>query len=123
MCGVAIMPQPLRRKPRDKGLLAEEYEYVEDFGEQVRRAREKMGLSQEELAALVKEKATVIRKIEQGVFHPPIELARRLEKALKITIVQEAPEEYTTSLPKTPKPQQTGYTLEDVLKKKGGQTV
>ncbi|MDJ0270061.1 MAG: multiprotein-bridging factor 1 family protein [Aigarchaeota archaeon] len=113
------MPQPLRRKPRNKGLLAEEYEYVEDFGEQVRRAREKMGLSQEELAALVKEKATVIRKIEQGVFHPPIELARRLEKALKITIVQEAPEEYATSLPKASKPQQTGYTLEDVLKKSG----
>ncbi|MEM1944618.1 MAG: helix-turn-helix domain-containing protein [Nitrososphaerota archaeon] len=89
-------------------------EYVEDYGALVRRAREAMGLSQSELALKVKTKGTIIKKIEQGEFNPPIDLARRLERALKISILQESVEE----APKTPakQPPPSGYTLEDLLK-------
>jgi len=110
------MRQPPKKKRKEKSLLAEEYEYVEDYGLLVRGARERMGLSQDELASLVKEKATIIKKIEQGEFHPPIELARRLEKVLKIRIVQEAVEERLTELPK-PTKHVSGLTLGDILKK------
>ena len=107
------------KKPK-KDLLAEEYEYVEGFGEIIRKARESMGLSQEELASLVKEKATVIKKIEHEEFHPPLDLARRLEKVLKIRIIQEAVEEPTlSSIPKASQVKETTYTLGDLLSKKG----
>lgn len=89
-------------------------EYVEDFGTHVRRAREMMGLSQAELAVQVKTKETIIKKIEQGEFNPPIDLARRLEKTLKISILHESVEE--VSMPRQKPPTQSGYTLEDVLK-------
>ncbi len=111
------MSRKPRRKPSDKSLLAEDYEYVEDFGALVRRARESMGLSQDELASLVKEKATVIRKIEQGELHPPIELARRLEKVLKIRIIQEVEEEIPPVKISRGQPGNATYTLEDLLKR------
>jgi len=111
------MPLKKREAPR---LPSEEsdVEYVEDFGVRVRRAREALGLSQSELATQVKTKETVIKKIEQGEFNPPIDLARRLEKTLKIEILQESVEESPKQLPKQPPP--SGYTLEDVLKRQQG---
>jgi putative transcription factor len=90
-----------------------ELEYVEDFGAEVRRAREAMGISQSELAIMAKTKETVIKKIEQGEFNPPIDLARRLEKILKITILQASVEETV----KTSPPPVHGLTLEDLLKR------
>ena len=100
--------------------MGEEYEYVEDFGALVKQARESMGLSQEELASLVKEKATVIRKIEQGELHPPIELAKKLEKTLKIKIIQYSAEEELPTAANIPRgrPTEATYTLEDLLKRK-----
>ncbi len=110
---------PLKKKETPR-LPSEEsdVEYVEDFGVRVRRAREALGLSQSELATQVKTKETVIKKIEQGEFNPPIDLARRLEKTLKIEILQESVEESSKQLPKQPPP--SGYTLEDVLKRQQG---
>jgi len=106
-----------RRRGSDKSLLAEDYEYVEGFGSLVRRARESLGLSQEELASLIKEKATVIRKIEQGELHPPIDLAKRIEKVLKIRIVQASVEENPPVKVPRGQPGEATYTLEDLLKR------
>jgi putative transcription factor len=107
---------PLKKQaPRLAGKEESDVEYVEDFGILVRRAREALGLSQAELAVQVKTKETVIKKIEQGEFNPPIDLARRLEKTLKIVILQESVEESPKQIPKQPLP--SGYTIEDVLKR------
>lgn len=95
-----------------------EYEYVDDLGQVVRREREKLGLSQAELAALVKTKETIIKKIEHGEFNPPLDLVKRLEKVLKTSLLQVAVEE--TLVKKTPPPEVT-YTLEDLLKKQQSQ--
>ncbi|BAJ50640.1 conserved hypothetical protein [Candidatus Caldarchaeum subterraneum] len=95
-----------------------EYEYVDDLGQVVRREREKLGLSQAELASLVKTKETIIKKIEQNEFNPPLDLVKRLEKVLKTSLLTVAVEEKLTT--KTPPPQPT-YTLEDLLKKQNKQ--
>ncbi len=96
-----------------KGLKIE-YEYIDELGQVVRRERERMGLSQAELANLIKTKETIIKKIEKGEFNPPLDLVKRLEKVLKTTLLQVAVEEKpsikTKVLPET-------YTLEDLLKK------
>lgn len=63
-----------------------EEELVEGYGSLIREAREKMGLSQEELAKLVKEKVSVIKRVEAGRMEPPRQLAGKLERVLKIKL-------------------------------------
>ncbi|MEM1946370.1 MAG: helix-turn-helix domain-containing protein [Candidatus Caldarchaeum sp.] len=96
-----------------------EYDYVEDLGQVVRREREKLGLSQAELANLVQTKETIIKKIEQGEFNPPLDLVKRLEKVLKTNLLQVVVEESPTFRAEPPPPT---YTLEDILKRKREKT-
>ncbi len=74
-------------------LPVEEFEYIEDFGRIIREAREKMGLTQEDLAQQLNEKSTIIRKIEAGEFNPPIDLMRKIEKLLKVKLIVPVEEE------------------------------
>jgi len=71
-------------------------EVVDDYAERIREARERMGLTREVLAAMVGEKVSTIRRIESGRLAPTIQLARKLERVLKIKLVEvyEEGEEY-----------------------------
>lgn len=62
-------------------------EVVEGFGLIVKRARERMGLTPEELGRRIGEKESVIKKIEGEKIIPDIRLASKLEHALKIKIL------------------------------------
>lgn len=72
-----------------------EYEVVEDYAERIRKAREKLGWSSEVLAQKVREKESVIRRIELGKLKPTLELAKKLEKILKISLLEPIVSEYT----------------------------
>ncbi len=93
-------PKPAARsrpKPRrSSGGLGgvEKYEVVEDYAQRVRRAREKLGLTQKELAIKVKVGEKVIKRIEAGTLVPPIDLARRLERVLGVKLLEPVAEEY-----------------------------
>lgn len=54
----------------------------------IKNARERMGLKQEELAKKIAEKESLIHKMESGSMVPGIPLARKLEKFLRISIVE-----------------------------------
>ena len=73
--------------PRKRITEKEELDIMPDFAEKIRRAREKMGLSREELAKKINEKESLIEKIESGKRLPDLKLARKLEKFLGIRIV------------------------------------
>jgi len=62
---------------------------VDGYGRIIQKAREKLNLTQEKLAAMLNEKASVVSRIESGHMHPSEKLARKLEKMLKIKIVEE----------------------------------
>ncbi|MEM0481851.1 MAG: helix-turn-helix domain-containing protein [Nitrososphaerota archaeon] len=94
----------------------ERIDFVERFGEIIRSARERLGLTQEELANLVHEKVSIIKKLEAGSFRPSIELARNIEKVLKIRIVRELRDEDIHITP--PKTLKRGVTLGDLLSSK-----
>jgi len=61
---------------------------VNDYAQIVRKAREKLKLSQKEFASRLAEKESIIQKIETKEFKPSIALAEKLEKFLHLTLIE-----------------------------------
>jgi len=59
-----------------------------DYDDRIRKARESAGLSQEDLASDINEKASVIRKLERGDILPSDGVQQKLEKKLGISLVE-----------------------------------
>ena len=88
---------------------------VSDFAQKIKSARERKGLKQEDFAKLLNEKASIIHKLETGSFIPPISLAKKLEKALGIKLVEQTTEE----APQKPNRSVSGsMTIGDLIKRK-----
>jgi len=74
--------------PAETGL-----ELVEGFDAKIRQAREKLGLSHEDLGKKINEKVSLLRKIETRKMTPDIMLSTKLEHVLKIKLIVPASEE------------------------------
>ncbi len=106
-------PKPKRSKPP---LTVETtLELVEDFSTKIRQAREKLGMSQEDLGRKIKEKVSVLKKLETGKMTPDNRLATKLEHALKIKLLIPASEKKIpqVSIPETATQK---LTLGDLIK-------
>ena len=93
-------------------MVTENLELTRDFALQVRRAREGLELSHEDLGRKIGEKVSVLRKIESGKMTPDTMLAGKLEHALKIKLL------VPPSEPKTPPialPQPREMTLGELV--------
>lgn len=108
------MPKTTRRKAPELPRGMEELDVAEDYSKLIRRKRMKLELSQEELAKRVKEKLSVIQKIETGKIAPDTKLCRELEHELKIKLLIPRRE---TATPKTAPPAE--LTLGDIIRMKG----
>ncbi|MGB9853884.1 MAG: multiprotein bridging factor aMBF1 [Candidatus Bathyarchaeales archaeon] len=89
-------------------------ELVEGFDAKIRQAREKLGLTHEELGKRISEKVSVLKKIETGKMTPDNKLAAKLEHTLKIKLLVQASEE-KASVAAVPKPQSRELTLGDLV--------
>ena len=89
-------------------------ELVDDYDVRVRRAREKLGLTHEELGKRINEKVSVLKKIETRKIRPDNRLAAKLEHALRIKLLVPASE---GNMPMTPIPKQSSrlLTLGDLI--------
>ncbi len=67
---------------------------VNDYSKRVKKKREHMGLKQEDLAKRINERESIIHKIESGRFKPSMKLARKLEKFLRITLIEQYEETF-----------------------------
>lgn len=85
---------------------------VDDFSSRIRKARESKGLKQKEFALMLAEKESVVHNLESGRMTPPIDLARKLERALKIRLVEQRKE----NLQSTEKHEAEGLTVADLIK-------
>jgi putative transcription factor len=85
----------------------------EDYSELIRNKREKMGLTQKDFSKFLSEKESLIHKIESGLYAPSIDLARKIEKQLGISLVEE--KEVT---PQHMKAKKDTFTIGDVIKVK-----
>jgi len=88
-------------------------EIIEDYTSKIRQAREKLGLTHEELAKRINEKTSVIGKLETGKIQPSNILATKLEHALKIKLLTPITEEKAATL--TPKATNREVTLGDLI--------
>lgn len=59
---------------------------ADDYPDRIRSAREERGLSQEELAGQLNEKASLIRKLERGDMQPNDAIQRKIERKLDISL-------------------------------------
>jgi putative transcription factor len=89
-------------------------ELAENFDLKIRQAREKLGLSHEELGKKINEKVSLLKKIETGKMTPDNKLAAKLEYTLKIKLLVPAKEEKATPT-KIPKPTSRELTLGDLI--------
>ncbi len=95
----ASFGKPVRKPAINKALVAKtqikqpEKEIIqtirEDYSELIRNKREKMGLTQKDFSKFLSEKESLIHKIESGMYPPPIDLARKIEKQLGISLIEE----------------------------------
>ena len=75
---------------RRRDMFDEMDEVAQDYDERIRRGRESAGLTQEELANALNEKASLIRKLERGDVLPSDEVQRKLERKLDVSLVESA---------------------------------
>jgi putative transcription factor len=107
-----FMPTP-RRVTQGLPKEIDELDLADDYSARVRDRRMKLGLSQEELAKRVKEKLSVIQKIETGKMAPNTRLCRELEHELRVKLL--VPRKEAVVPTTTP----TEVTLGDIIRIKG----
>lgn len=116
-----LTPVPFiqRRKPMQAKVDITQ-EIVEGYHSKIRQAREKLGLSHEELGKKINEKASVLSKIETGKMTPNNLLVTKLEHALKIKLlVPIKDEKISQGFPKSPSRESTLGDLIQFNKKAG----
>jgi len=81
------LPIPAISTKKQTPQVAETLELIDNFGSHIRQAREKIGLTHEDLGRKISEKVSVLKKIESGKMTPTHQLAERLEHTLKIKLL------------------------------------
>lgn len=100
---------------RSRDMFDEMDEVVQDYDDRIRTARESEGLTQEELAKQLNEKASLIRKLERGDVLPSDSIQRKLERALSIDLTMGGSDDDTEWSGGS---STGGTTLGDVVKRK-----
>ncbi|MEE6209808.1 multiprotein bridging factor aMBF1 [Salarchaeum sp. III] len=101
-------------KTRRRDMFDEMEEMASDYDDRIRNARESAGLSQEELAKEISEKASLVRKLERGSMLPSDDVRRKLEKHLSITLTESSSGDEDWSS----ESEGSGLTLGDMVKRK-----
>ena len=75
-------------RPRKTGFEGLDYEFIDGYDQIIRDARQSRGWTQEELAAKMKEKVSLIKKIERGEIVPEDSVRVKLERTLDIKLTE-----------------------------------
>jgi putative transcription factor len=96
-----LRPLKIQTKRQPEATVDGPLELTGDFAQKIRQAREKLGLSHEELGRKISEKVSLLRKIETGKMSPDNKLAAKLEYMLKTKLLvppaeEKSPQKTTT---------------------------
>ena len=75
-------------RSRRRDMFDEMDELAADYDDRIRNARESSGMSQEDLAKKLNEKASLIRKLERGDILPSDDVQKKLERELEISLLE-----------------------------------
>ncbi len=93
-----------------------ELEVIEDYGKIVVQARERAGMSRQGLARKLFVFESVLSRVEEGKLKPSVELSKKLEESLGITLLEERkPEQGRVETIRQERHQGRGLTLADVV--------
>jgi putative transcription factor len=103
------------KRMQEKDIYAEAGEamLVEDFSVRIRKRRESLGLSQEDLAKKLNERKSIIQKLENGDISPDDKLSKKLEGALGIKLKEKVAPQGVSQVKKS---ESRGMTLGDLIK-------
>jgi len=105
---------PPRPRPRNDVESVEQLQLVEDYGAQIRKARQRLGFSEKDLAKKMQEKESVVKNLEKQELTPDNKLISKIRRYLSIDIV-----EHTESAGSQITAKPTGAkTIGDMLKMK-----
>jgi putative transcription factor len=85
---------------------------VPDFAEKIKKKREQLGIKQKDFAKKLSLKESLVHNLETGSFEPSIDIARKIERFLKINLV----EEYEENKTKAVKQDSGEITIGDLIK-------
>jgi putative transcription factor len=103
-----------QRRHREKDVYQKmDREIISNWGEVIKDARNKKGITREKLGFNIGERTVTISKIENGELRPSDDVAKKLEKELSITLFEEVKEVHTP----VSKTSNQGLTLGDFIKK------
>ncbi|NWG11563.1 TIGR00270 family protein [Candidatus Bathyarchaeota archaeon] len=107
-------PLKIQSKKQTETAIDTSLELTGNFDQKIRQAREKLGLSHEDLGKKINEKVSLLRKIETRKMTPDNKLVTKLEYALKIKLLTPFTEE---KIPQRNIPKQTNreLTLGDLI--------
>ncbi len=112
---IIALPQQQAPQPKPKVAIPEPEEYIaDDYGAQIKTTREKLGITQKDLAEKIKEKESVIHKLESGHMKPNAALAMKLERFLGIKLIEQYSPEDKSKIDFKDK----GLTIGDLVKLK-----
>ncbi|MEM2121684.1 MAG: multiprotein bridging factor aMBF1 [Candidatus Woesearchaeota archaeon] len=79
-------------KKNKEPVVEKEFVIVSDYGNIIRKARERLGLKLEEFAKKLSLKESFVHKLETFQAEPDLETAARLEKILHVKLIEEVQE-------------------------------
>lgn len=90
------------------------YIIIKEYPTLIKNKRESLNMGQEEFSKKINEKESLIHNIESGRFEPNIQLAKKIEKFLKIKLIEEYKEDNTPIA----KGKSDAFTIGDFIKVK-----
>jgi putative transcription factor len=107
--------RPAQNRPAPTARKETTYVIVDDYAQKIKKAREKLGLTQEEFSKKLNQRESLMQKIESGQMKPSLNTAQELQAVLKIKLI----EEYDDKAPvEAARDKREGFTLGDFIKKK-----
>ena len=94
---VAQTLEKREQKTRYKDISSDEKVLVSNYGDVVRKARERKGLDHISLAMKISEKKSIITSVESGNMKPNEKLIKKLENFLKINLMEDVEESSSSS--------------------------
>jgi putative transcription factor len=106
-------PQPApRRTPNRNDVEAmENMEFIEEYGKEIRKARQRLNLTEKQLAMKMQEKESIIKKLEQEQLVPDTRLLRKIKTHLGLDLIEKPEKEQKTVGIKAP----TGRTIGEAV--------